>query len=101
MRFHSTVFVVVALFDVPVIEAYSTAILLPPLEDAQTPTVPWDETLVDAVCGPHNIPLTALPEIKASSEVYATLKKESTGIEKLEGVPVSAILGDQQAALCK
>jgi glycerol kinase len=37
----------------------------------------------------------------ASSEVYGTLKKESTGVAKLEGVPVSAILGDQQAALCE
>jgi glycerol kinase len=63
--------------------------------------VQWDEALVDAVCGPHKVPLTALPEVMASSEVYAKLKKESTGIGKLEGVPVSAILGDQQAALCK
>eukprot|EP00536_Pseudo-nitzschia_multiseries_P013745 jgi/Psemu1/68835/estExt_Genemark1.C_6080007 len=62
-------------------------------------TVDWDESLVKEVCGPHEVPMTALPEIKASSEVYATLRKESTGIEKLSGVPVSAILGDQQAAL--
>jgi len=61
--------------------------------------VQWDEALVDAVCGPHKVPLTALPKVMASSEVYAKLKKESTGIGKLEGVPVSAILGDQQAAL--
>jgi glycerol kinase len=62
-------------------------------------TVRWDKSLVDAICGPHEVPLTALPRVAASSEVYATLTKESTGIGKLEGVPVSAILGDQQAAL--
>jgi glycerol kinase len=64
-------------------------------------TVQWDQKLVNVVCGPHNVPLSALPEVRASSEVYATLKKNSTGIDRLEGVPVSAILGDQQAALCK
>ena len=63
--------------------------------------VEWDESLVEAVCGPHKVPLTALPRVMGSSEVYATLKKASTGVDKLEGVPVSAILGDQQAALCK
>mmetsp|Transcript_1050 Transcript_1050/g.2258 ORF Transcript_1050/g.2258 Transcript_1050/m.2258 type:complete len:623 (+) Transcript_1050:113-1981(+) len=62
-------------------------------------TVDWDEDLVKAVCGPHSVPMSALPQIKASSEIYATVQKESTGIDKLKGVPVSAILGDQQAAL--
>jgi len=62
-------------------------------------TAKWDESLVKAVCGPHFVPLTALPEVRTSSEVYATLQKDSTGIEKLEGVPVAGILGDQQAAL--
>ncbi|VEU36300.1 unnamed protein product [Pseudo-nitzschia multistriata] len=61
--------------------------------------VDWDKDLVKEVCEPHNVPLTALPEIKASSEIYAILQKDSTGIDKLQGVPVSAILGDQQAAL--
>ena len=64
-------------------------------------SVRWDKDLVDTVCGPHNVPLSALPKVMGSSEVYAKLSRESTGIEKLEGVPVSAILGDQQAALCK
>jgi glycerol kinase len=63
-------------------------------------TVQWDSKLVNIVCGPHTVPMSALPEVRASSEVYATLTKESTGIDRLEGVPVSAILGDQQAALC-
>jgi len=64
-------------------------------------TVQWDEDLVRTVCGYHKVPLSALPKVMASSEVYATLKTDSTGVEKLAGVPVSAILGDQQAALCK
>lgn len=63
--------------------------------------VRWDQGLVDAVCAPHVVPLSALPEVRSSSEVYATLRAESTGIARLEGVPVAAILGDQQAALCK
>jgi glycerol kinase len=62
-------------------------------------SVQWDKKLIDAVCSPHQVPMTSLPQVKASSEVYAILKKDSTGIDKLEGVPVSAILGDQQAAL--
>lgn len=61
--------------------------------------VQWDESLVQEVCGPHKVPLSALPRVEASSEVYATLETESTGIGKMKGVPVAAILGDQQAAL--
>mmetsp|Transcript_13809 Transcript_13809/g.28480 ORF Transcript_13809/g.28480 Transcript_13809/m.28480 type:complete len:619 (+) Transcript_13809:145-2001(+) len=61
--------------------------------------VQWSQELLNTVCGPHKVPLSALPEVKASSEVYATLKKDSTGVSKLQGVPLSAILGDQQAAL--
>jgi glycerol kinase len=40
-----------------------------------------------------DIPVEMLPEIRSSSEVYATARGE------LEGVPVAGILGDQQAAL--
>lgn len=61
--------------------------------------VRWDESLVEAVCGPHKVPLTALPKVMASSEVYGKVNKNATGIDKLSGVPISAILGDQQAAL--
>lgn len=64
-------------------------------------SVQWDTELVETVCGPHKVPLTALPKVVASSEVYAKLKQASTGVKQLEGVPVSAILGDQQAALCE
>jgi len=62
-------------------------------------SVTWDAKLVDTVCGPHKVPLTALPKVVASSEIYAKLKQASTGVQQLEGVPLSAILGDQQAAL--
>jgi glycerol kinase len=56
--------------------------------------VEWDEELVDSVCSPHSVPLSALPEIRKSSEVYATCT-----LPDLLGVPLAAILGDQQAAL--
>jgi glycerol kinase len=56
--------------------------------------VEWDQGLVDTVCRPHSVPLSALPEIRKSSEVYAVCT-----LPDLLGVPLSAILGDQQAAL--
>jgi glycerol kinase len=62
-------------------------------------SVQWDQELVDAVCSPHSVPLSALPEIHASSEVYGSCTKESTGVPSLDGVPVAGLLGDQQAAL--
>ena len=58
--------------------------------------VEWDQELVDTVCSPHSVPLLTLPEIRASSEVYGNCTKQSTGIDELDGVPVAAILGDQQ-----
>lgn len=58
----------------------------------------WDDELINIVCGAEiNVPRSALPEIKNSSEVYG--KISSSGIDALKNVPVSAILGDQQAAL--
>jgi len=62
-------------------------------------TVQWDKGLVDTVCSPHQVPLSTLPEIRSSSEVYAICTKAGTGVDVLEGVPVACILGDQQAAL--
>jgi glycerol kinase len=44
--------------------------------------VAWDPNLVNAVCSPHNVPLSALPEVRPSSQVYATLRQSSTGIAK-------------------
>ena len=52
-------------------------------------TLDWDADILKL----FNVPRACLPEIRSSSEVYGTAK----GV--LEGVPVSGILGDQQAAL--
>jgi glycerol kinase len=52
-------------------------------------TLDWDPEILSL----FNIPRACLPAIRSSSEVYGTAR----GV--LEGVPVSGILGDQQAAL--
>jgi glycerol kinase len=52
-------------------------------------TLDWDDDLLAA----FGIPRAMLPEIRSSSEVYAT------ALGLLEGAPVAAALGDQQAAL--
>lgn len=51
-------------------------------------TLSWDEELLDA----FQIPRELLPTIASSSEIYGT------SVSPLLGVPVSGILGDQQAA---
>jgi len=61
--------------------------------------VQWDQELVDAVCSPYQVPLSVLPEICPSSEVYGKTTKDATGIGVMEGVPLAGVLGDQQAAL--
>ena len=53
-------------------------------------TQKWDPEL----CNFFGIPQSILPGIKSSSEIYGTMANEP-----LKGVPVSGILGDQQAAL--
>ncbi|XP_040597759.1 glycerol kinase-like [Mesocricetus auratus] len=50
----------------------------------------WDEEL----CSFFGIPMSILPRIRSSSEIYGLMK---TGA--LEGVPISGCLGDQSAAL--
>jgi glycerol kinase len=52
-------------------------------------TLDWDEKLLEAL----DVPRAMLPEIRPSGEVYG----EARG--QLAGIPVSAALGDQQAAL--
>ena len=52
-------------------------------------TLDWDLSLLDA----FGVPRGMLPTICASSEIYGVAR----GV--LEGVPVSGVLGDQQAAL--
>jgi glycerol kinase len=52
-------------------------------------TLSWDEN----IAADMGIPLSMLPEIRSSSEVYGTVKEGS-----LAGIPVAGDLGDQQAA---
>jgi len=63
-------------------------------------TLEWDEGLIEQVCegSKVSLPISALPDIKSSSEVYGHCAKEF-GVAALEGTPIAAILGDQQAAL--
>jgi len=53
-------------------------------------TLQWD----DQMCKFFDVPKSMLPEIRSSSEIYG---KMTTG--SLTGIPISGILGDQQAAL--
>lgn len=53
-------------------------------------TLQWDE----GIAADMGIPLSMLPEIRSSSEVYGT----GRGHGLLSGVPIAGILGDQQAA---
>ncbi len=50
----------------------------------------WNEEIAAEM----GIPLSMLPEIKSSSEVYGNVRPAGS----LSGVPISGILGDQQAA---
>ena len=53
-------------------------------------TLSWAEDIADDM----RVPLSMLPEIRSSSEVYATAAERGP----LAGVPIAGILGDQQAA---
>jgi len=53
-------------------------------------TLQWDDEILAA----FGVPRSMLPEIKSSSEVYGTVESSSL----LREVPISGILGDQQAA---
>jgi glycerol kinase len=50
----------------------------------------WDEELLRL----FNVPASLLPEVRDSSEVYAT-----ASVGALSGIPIAGIAGDQQAAL--
>jgi len=54
-------------------------------------TLEWDNELLEL----FDIPLSILPEVKESSEVYGVTDKSIFGVE----IPISGIAGDQQAAL--
>ncbi|MFD4366260.1 glycerol kinase GlpK [Rhodococcus sp. NPDC058521] len=53
-------------------------------------TLDWDPQ----ICEDFGIPMSMLPEIRSSSEIYGTGRERGP----LPGVPVAGILGDQQAA---
>ncbi|MEO5833145.1 MAG: glycerol kinase GlpK [Nakamurella sp.] len=53
-------------------------------------TLSWDPQ----ICEEMGIPMSMLPEIRSSSEVYAKGREQGN----LAGVPIAGILGDQQAA---
>ena len=53
-------------------------------------TLVWDEN----ICADMGIPMSMLPEIRSSSEVYGTVLERGMP----SGVPIAGILGDQQAA---
>jgi glycerol kinase len=53
-------------------------------------TLDWDEKLLSA----FDIPRAVLPKVLSSSEVYGEAKQSAVA-----GVPITGILGDQQAAL--
>ncbi|TRY18080.1 glycerol kinase GlpK [Tessaracoccus rhinocerotis] len=53
-------------------------------------TLSWDESIAEDM----GIPMSMLPEIKSSAEVYG----EGRARGLLPGVPIAGILGDQQAA---
>ncbi len=55
-------------------------------------TLDWDPTLLDL----FKVPIACLPEVRSSSEIYAVTK----GVPGIpDGIPISGIAGDQQAAL--
>mmetsp|Transcript_28502 Transcript_28502/g.32670 ORF Transcript_28502/g.32670 Transcript_28502/m.32670 type:complete len:586 (+) Transcript_28502:184-1941(+) len=63
-------------------------------------TLNWDTDLIDEICHGSgvSIPLSSLPDIKSSSEVYGNCAS-GFGETAMEGIPIAGILGDQQAAL--
>ncbi|WP_326500429.1 glycerol kinase GlpK [Methylomicrobium sp. Wu6] len=54
-------------------------------------TLNWDQELLDL----FEIPAAMLPEVKSSSECYGLMRDPLIG----EGIPIAAIVGDQQASL--
>ncbi|RJQ70768.1 glycerol kinase [Pseudonocardiaceae bacterium YIM PH 21723] len=53
-------------------------------------TLTWDAD----ICAEMGIPLSMLPEIRSSSEIYGSIRERGP----IAGVPIAGILGDQQAA---
>ncbi|MBQ7545905.1 MAG: glycerol kinase GlpK [Clostridia bacterium] len=55
----------------------------------------WDGFL----CEKFGIPMSLLPEVVPSSQVYGTVSADAFGLSMLAGVPISGAIGDQPAAL--
>ncbi|MCH5199131.1 MAG: glycerol kinase GlpK, partial [Oscillospiraceae bacterium] len=55
----------------------------------------WDEYL----CEKLGIPMSILPRVAPSSEVYGAVAQGIPGIEALAGIPICSAIGDQPAAL--
>ncbi len=55
----------------------------------------WDERL----CNELEIPMSMLPQVRESSEIYGYVAEGILGLEELAGVPVASSIGDQPAAL--
>lgn len=55
----------------------------------------WDKEICDTL----GIPMSILPEVRPSSEVYGKFTRNIIGLESLEGVPIASAIGDQPAAL--
>ncbi len=55
----------------------------------------WDEY----ICDRRGIPMSILPTVVPSRQVYGVVAKGIPGLEALAGVPIAGAIGDQQAAL--
>lgn len=55
----------------------------------------WDKKL----CNELSIPMSMLPEVRPSSEIYGYVTNGILGLEDLAGIPVASSIGDQPAAL--
>lgn len=55
----------------------------------------WDEY----ICERLGIPMSILPKVVPSSEIYGEVASGIPGLEALAGVPIAGAIGDQQAAL--
>lgn len=62
-------------------------------------TCQFDQELIDRICRPHKLPMNCLPEICPSSFLFGNVNADCGLGSFFENVPISGVLGDQQAAL--
>ena len=55
----------------------------------------WDGFL----CDKFGIPMSLLPQVVPSSQIYGKVSADAFGLQMLAGVPISGAIGDQPAAL--